>query len=70
MVILLILVYVVIAFFQIRVLVRERYWRELATFSFFYIAAFTLSMLYGLGIDIPSPILGIKSLFEDVLYLK
>jgi len=64
MVILVTLVYVVVAYLQIRVLIRERYWRELAAFSFFYMIAFTLSLFYVFGVNIPSPIFVIKSIVK------
>lgn len=67
MVVLLFLAFGVIAFFQIRLLVKASYWRELAAFSFLYIIAFTLNLLYVLGVDIPSPILSLKFLVEYVV---
>lgn len=64
------LIFFGVAFFQILILVKKKYWRELITFSALYIIALLLSWLYVLGVQIPSPMEAIKYVIEDVLHLK
>jgi hypothetical protein len=65
-----ILIFALIALFQIPGLVREKQWKEFAAFSFFYLAALVLSVLYALDVDIPSPMKAIGYIVEDLLHLK
>ena len=64
------LIFVLMAFVQIPGLIKKKYWKELIAFSFFYMAAFTVSLLYVLDITIPSPIKGVKYVIEDLLKIK
>lgn len=64
------LFFMFLAIFEIPRLIREKYWRELVVFAVFYCAAFGLSVLYALGIKIPSPEPLMVHLIEDVLHLK
>lgn len=68
MIFLVILSYVLIAFFQISRLIRKKYWRDLIAFSLFFSIAFILSVLYTLDIKIPSPMEGINHIL-DLLHL-
>jgi hypothetical protein len=64
MIILLVLVYIVIGLFQIPNLIKKKYWRDLAAFSCFIIAAFALSLLYSLDINIPSPFIAVHYVLD------
>lgn len=64
-ILLLILVYAVVAFFQIPGLVRKKYWYELVVFSCFLIFAFVFSLLLGIGIKIPSPLEIVKQTIQN-----
>lgn len=68
--IIVLLIYIFIALVQVPGMIKKKYWRELAAFSFFYIAAFILSILYVLDVKIPSPYKGIAYVIVDVLHLK
>jgi hypothetical protein len=70
MIILVGLVFFTIAIFQVRALVKQKYWRELVVFVLLHTVAFTLSMLYVMGVQIPSPMPGLKYVVEDVLHIK
>ena len=67
---LIIFIFGVVAFLQILILLKKRYWRELIVFSLLHTAAFVLSLLYVLGVQIPSPMLFIKYVIENVLHIK
>jgi hypothetical protein len=70
MVFLIVFVFIIVALLQIPVLIKKKYWRELIAFSVLYIVAFGLSMLYVLGVQIPSPMPAIKYVIEDILHIK
>jgi hypothetical protein len=65
MIILLILVYTTIALIQIPRLVKKKYWRELVAFSCFLVIAFIFSLLLGMGMKIPSPLIIIQHEIQD-----
>ncbi len=62
----LIIIFMLIAFIEIPRLFRERLWRELVAFSVFFTIGFLLSLLQVLGIKVPNPNEGIKTLIEMV----
>ncbi len=64
------LIFALLAFFQIPGLIKKKYWKELIAFSFFYTFAFVLSFLYVLDVAIPSPIKGVRYVIEDLLKIK
>lgn len=68
--IIVILIYVSIAFLQIPKLLRNKHWRELTAFLVFYVSAFILSVLYVLDVKLPSAYKSIIYVIEDVLGLK
>jgi hypothetical protein len=69
-VIVIVLVYAFVALVEVPGLIRKKYRRELAAFSFFMIAAFLLNSLQALGVKIPSPITGIVYIIKDVLHIN
>ncbi|RCX20945.1 hypothetical protein DFR58_101148 [Anaerobacterium chartisolvens] len=69
MIILLFLSYAAIALFQIPSLVRKKLWRELVAFCCFLLFAFIFSLLIGLGVKIPSPLMLIQNKIQDPLNL-
>lgn len=68
MIFLVIIAYAFIAFFHIPRLIKKEHWRDLVAFSLFFLIAFILSILYTLGIKIPSPMKGINHVL-DLLHL-
>ena len=53
---LLITVFICIILYEVPDLIRNKYWRELAVFSFLMLLAFFVSLTEILGITIPNPI--------------
>jgi hypothetical protein len=70
MIFLVILIFIAVAVFQIRALVKQKYWRELVVFALLHTMALTLSLLYVMGVQIPSPMPVLKYVVEDVLHIK
>lgn len=70
MVFLLIIIFIGITFFEVPEMIRNGYWHELKMFSVFLIAAFTMSLLYILGIPIPNPVKGMEYVVKDLLHLN
>lgn len=68
--IIMLLIYAFIGFFQVPGLIKEKHWRELIVFSIFYTAAFILSLLYVLDIKILSQFQVMKDVTDYVLRLK
>jgi|LSQX01.3.fsa_nt_gb hypothetical protein len=50
---LVIIAYVLICLFEVPSLIRDKYWRDLATFSVFLLSAFILSLLMAAGVKLP-----------------
>lgn len=50
---LVIIAYVLICLFEVPGLIRDKYWRDLATFSVFLLSAFILSLLMAAGVKLP-----------------
>lgn len=65
-----ILVFLIIAYFNVPKLVRAKEWRELTVFLALYVFGMTLSILLIIGVTIPSPIKGAQYILKDVLNLK
>lgn len=53
MVLLLIIAFAAVVFFEVPGLIRKQYWRELAAFSVLLIFGFMLSLMLVLGVSIP-----------------
>lgn len=66
MIILWVLAYMAIALFQIPYLIKKKYWRDLIAFSFFIVVAFALSLLYSLGVKIPSPFTPVQYILDKL----
>lgn len=67
---LVVFVFLTVGVLQVRVLVKQKFWRELIVFALLHTMAFTLSLLYVLGVKIPSPMPVIRYMIEDVLHIK
>ncbi|HEX3046473.1 MAG TPA: hypothetical protein VHY08_17080 [Bacillota bacterium] len=67
---LLLLIYSLIGLFQAPGLIKDRQWRELSVFVIFYSMAFLLSLLYVLGVKIPSQFVVMRFVTEDLFHLK
>ncbi len=61
---------VLIAVFEIPPLIQKRLFRELAVFAVLIVFGLIVSVMYGLGVHLPSPIVGAKYLIEDVLRIS
>ena len=70
MIFLLILAFLAMILFEVPGLIRREYWRELVAFSVLLLLAFTLSLLYVMGVKIPSPNEVITTLVQAVLWGK
>lgn len=70
MIFLLILVFTGAAWFEVPGLIRKQYFRELAVFSLFMLAAFIFALLQIIGVKIPIPIYIIEYLIKDLLHLN
>lgn len=70
MVLLLIIIFIGIILFEVPGMMKNGYWHELKIFSIFLIAAFTISLLYILGIPMPNPVKGMEYVVKDILHLN
>jgi len=70
MIIAIIVVFSLIALSSFPGLIKNRDWYELTVLSIFFIFAFVIALLPSLGIEIPSPLRGVKSVMKDVLHLS
>lgn len=70
MILILIIIFIGIIYFEVPEMVKMGYWYELKVFSVFLAGAFILSLLYILGLPIPNPVKGIEFLVRDVLHLN
>jgi hypothetical protein len=52
--------FLVFLYWQLRVLARKKYWRELAVFAALWLVSFLLSLLMVLRVKLPSPAKGIE----------
>lgn len=68
-IILVVLAFLVIAYFNVPKLIRAKEWRELTVFMSLYTLGMTLSILLIIGVTIPSPIKGAQYILKDVLNL-
>mgnify|MGYP001364842510 CR=1 FL=1 len=66
MIVLVISVFIIIAWLHIPILIKQKLWRELAAFSVLLGIGFVLSLLQVIGIKIPSPNKGIMILVESI----
>lgn len=64
MIVAVIIVYIMIALIQMPSLIRQKLWRELATFLVLLGIGFILSLLQVIGVRIPSPNEGIIFLIK------
>lgn len=62
-------VFALIGFTETPTLIQKKMWRELVVFAVLFVFSFVVCFLYAMGVDVPSPIRGIKYLLENVLKL-
>lgn len=70
MIFLLIAVFIGIILFEVPELIRNKYWWELAAFSFILSLAFAVSLLETLNIKIPNPVRYTQYFVSDLLHLR
>jgi hypothetical protein len=70
MIFLLIAVFVFIILYEVPQLVRNKYWRELAVFSFLLSMAFFISLMEILKIEIPNPVRDVQYLVKSLMHLS
>lgn len=63
------LVFGVIAFFEVPGLIRSRLWRELAVFSFFWLAGLVLAGILAAGGAIPNPNRAVEAVVDAATHL-
>jgi len=66
----LLLIYAFILIINVPGLIKRKEWRELAAFSFLYVIAFALGLMYVLDIPIPSPMKGLQHLIVDIFGIE
>ncbi len=66
MFIVVIIIFIIIALFELPLLIKEKQWRELIVFSGLFVFAFIIAILQSIGIDIPNPIKGIISFLKYI----
>lgn len=69
-IILVVLAFLIIGYFNVPKLIRAKEWRELTVFLALYAFGMTLSILLIIGVTIPSPIKGAQYILKDVLHLN
>ncbi|XFO66100.1 hypothetical protein SPSIL_022500 [Sporomusa silvacetica DSM 10669] len=70
MIILLCGIYAIVAFVQGSMLIRKKYWREFWICSVLLVVAFMLNLMQALNIKIPSPMIGVHYVVNDLLQLN
>mgnify|MGYP000268292324 CR=1 FL=1 len=66
MAVLVLLVFGIIALFEVPPLVKKKMWRELAAFSAYLALGLALSLPQALGLKVPNPTKAIEALFKPV----
>jgi hypothetical protein len=69
MIVLIIGLFILLAFWDLPFLIKNRLKREIAVYSAVYVCALTLAVLLTLGIKLPSPLYPMITLIRDVLHL-
>ncbi len=64
------ILFVLIAVFEVPAILQKKLKRELVVFLVLFVLSFTVSVFFALGFDIPSPIMGIKYLFQNILHIS
>lgn len=70
MIFLLIAVFVCIILYEVPQLIRNKYWKELAVFSFLLSIAFFISLMETLKIEIPNPVRDTQYIIKALLHLS
>lgn len=63
----LVLVFLIIAWYEVPALLREQLYSELLVFALLMVLAFSLSCLQTLGVTLPNPVRGLERLSEVVI---
>lgn len=73
MILLLIVAFIGMILYEVPGLIKKRYWKELAVFSFLISLAFIISLLKIMRIEIPSPVKDfqyfVRDIFKNFLHL-
>lgn len=70
MIFLLCVTYLIVICVQGLLLIRKKYWRELTAFSLLLLLAFILNLLELLDVKIPSPMVGVHYIVDNILHLN
>jgi len=70
MIILLLIAFALIAIMDLPKLIKEKQRKEIVVYLSLFAFAFTISFLLVIGIQIPSPVTGIKYIVKDILHLN
>lgn len=72
--ILFILGFILVILYEVPGIIRKKYWKELAVYSFLMSVAFTISLLYILRVKIPNPVKDtqyvVRDFFKYILHLS
>lgn len=69
MIVIIIIIFICIALYEVPKLKEKKYKRELVVFWCLYIFASVLVLLYNYGIKIPSPLKAVQFFINEVLHL-
>lgn len=67
---LLIIVFVILIWFEVPKLIRGKNWRELAAYSVLMLLAFTVCITQILNISIPNPVRDTQYLIKNLMHLS
>lgn len=70
MVFLLIISFMFLIMCEVPGLIKNKYWKELIAFSVLMSIAFTISLLYTLGINIPNPVKNTQYFVKNLMHLS
>lgn len=70
MIILILFAFALIILGEVPNLIRVKSWKDSVLFSVILTIGFVTAILLYIGVDIPSPIVGVRHLFEDVFKLS
>lgn len=70
MIILLVIGFIGLILYEVPGLIRNKYWKELVTFSIFLSIAFGISLMQTLKIEIPNPARDTQYFVKNLLHLS
>jgi hypothetical protein len=62
-----IIAFIILALIELPPLIRQKHWKDLTVFSFFFLVSLTLALLVTKGVPVYSPVKGVIFIFKDLL---